>query len=542
MRVRPAAIVALVAAGALVLSGCSAEKPKSGNEQRTIEISDATPAAVGEIDNVNWNLKYEPGSVDPVKGGNYAENEVIVNLCDSLMRQQPDFSIGDGLAKLTTPDDTHLVFDLNPDAKFWDGKPVTPEDVVYSLERHQNPELGSYYGGYFSNVSSIEATGDHQVTLTLSEPDALLSSVLATPAGAVLEKAFTEKAGDKNGSPSTGVMCSGPFSFGAWKPGTSLTIERNADYWDPELLPKAGQITFSFISDGSAFTSALKAGDVDGAYEVPWEAIDQLDGSDAGKLYFGNSNVICAMIVSAKDGPMADPRIRRALSLAIDREGLITQAFNGAALPTRAFAGEASWASAPDVYRKAWDALPALDQNVEEAKRLVEEAGSPKETITFAYASGASQYISTLYDEMQRAGKEIGLNIELKAIPIKTYQLLFGDEKTREGIDAFETDWNFDVPDPLSFYLNFQEGSGTNYGDYSNPEVNRLLGEAVHTLDGDARAKLVTEAQAKIMDDMAWIPLVLEVNALWQSKRITGAPTGFVQLNYPWAATVGAAE
>lgn len=537
----PIAIVALVAAGGLVLSGCSAEKPNSGNERRSIAISESTPAAAGEIENVNWNLKYEPGSLDPVKAGNYAENEVIVNLCDSLLRQQPDFSIGDGLGTLTTPDDTHFVFDLNPDAKFWNGNPVTPADVVFSLERHMIPELGSYYGGYFANVSSISATGEHQVTIALTEPDALLASVLATPAGAVLEQAFTEEAGDKNGSPSTGVMCSGPFSFGEWKPGTSLTIERNAAYWDPTLTPKAGQFTFSFISDGSAFTSALKAGDVDGAYEVPWEAIDQLEGSDAGTLYFGNSNVICAMIVSAKDGPMTDPRIRRALSLAIDREGIINEAFNGAALPTRAFAGEASWASAPEAYREGWDALPALDQDVEEAKRLVEEAGSPQETITFAYASGASQYISTMYDEVQRAGKEIGLNIELKAIPIKTYQLLFSDEKTREGIDAFETDWNFDVPDPLSFYLNFQEGSGTNYGNYSNPEVNGLLGDAVHTLDPVARAELVNEAQSAIMDDMAWIPLVLEVNALWQGNAITGAPTGFVQLNYPWAATIGAA-
>ena len=93
---------------------------------------------------------------------------MVALLCESLLRQAPDGSIGPGLATLSTTNDTTLVFTLKDGITFWDGNPVTPADVVYSLQRNTNTSLGGYFPAVFSRVSSIAATGSNQVTITLN--------------------------------------------------------------------------------------------------------------------------------------------------------------------------------------------------------------------------------------------------------------------------------------------------------------------------------------------------------------------------------------
>src|SRR5260370_17922036 len=88
-------------------------------------------------------------------------------MCESLLKQSPDGAIGPGLATLSTPSPTKLVFTINKDAKFWDGTPVTPADVVYRLHRNRDTPLGGFYGLLFSRVASITPTAADQVPITL---------------------------------------------------------------------------------------------------------------------------------------------------------------------------------------------------------------------------------------------------------------------------------------------------------------------------------------------------------------------------------------
>ncbi|GAS87732.1 ABC transporter substrate-binding protein [Mycolicibacterium brisbanense] len=525
-----------------LLAGCSSgQRPQAGAGQ--IDYTTTSPAATGHLDKVTWNLQYEPSSLDPVHSGNYAENQVIANLCDTLLRVPPtDASkIDPALAtKASNPTPTDWVYDLNPAAKFWDGTAVTPEDVIFSLMRNKDTSLNSYYAEAFTQVKSIDKTGDHQITVHLNTPNAEFNRAMASPAGTVVKQAYAQAQGDKYGSPTGGAMCSGPFRFGSWTPGKDLTIQRNPNYWDTSLAPKVDNVTFTFIGDGATLANALLSGQVDGSYQLPWDGLGRLSSSSVGSVYYARSPIVFSLIISAESGPLKDPKIRRALALSLDRDGIISNAFAGAALPVKALATPQTWTYAKDVYSKAYDDLPALTQNLDEAKKLVSEAGSPKDEIVLAYAGGASQYVATIFDSIQQTGKQIGLNITLKPIPVKTYNSIFGDASLQKGVDAFETDWYPDLNDPLSWYGMFVKGASSLTFGYDNPTVNSSLTEARATSDDTARAQLVTKGQQQIMADLPWIPVAEEANTLFMNKRVTGAPVSFVQLSYPWAALLGA--
>ncbi|MBN9613242.1 MAG: ABC transporter substrate-binding protein, partial [Actinobacteria bacterium] len=135
-------------------------------------LATTTTPGTENVDRVTWNLPYEPLSLDPMLTFNYAENTVDANLCDSLLRMNPDLTTGPGLAeKVDTPDDTTLVYTIRDGVKFWDGTPLTPADVVYSIDRQSGANnADSYYSEYFTSVKSVQQTGAHEVTVHLSKP------------------------------------------------------------------------------------------------------------------------------------------------------------------------------------------------------------------------------------------------------------------------------------------------------------------------------------------------------------------------------------
>ena len=129
---------------------------------------------------------------------------------------------------------------LKDGVTFWDGKPMTADDVVFSLGRARDAKLGGFYPQVFARVKDIKATGPLEVTITMTEPDYWFRSELSGPAGVVLEKAFVEAAGEKFGTVDGGTMCTGPYKLDSWKTGEGVTIVKNDTYWDtakPAMSP-----------------------------------------------------------------------------------------------------------------------------------------------------------------------------------------------------------------------------------------------------------------------------------------------------------------
>src|SRR5215469_2893002 len=187
-------VAAAATAAALALAACgrsvSGGGGTAGNLSPTKGLVVTTTPGTKPVSLVTWAVYRDVNSLDPIFAFDYPENTAISLMCESLLKQAPDGSIGPGLATMSTPSPTTLVFTINKAATFWDGKPVTPADVVYSLGRGMNTSLGGFYGQVFTRVKSIAATGSDQVTITLKQPDYWLPGELASMPGIVIEKAF----------------------------------------------------------------------------------------------------------------------------------------------------------------------------------------------------------------------------------------------------------------------------------------------------------------------------------------------------------------
>ncbi len=534
--------LALLAVGALALSGCSGERDRTTTELKPAELLTTTPAATSELDHVTWNSPYgEPSSLDPIKAFNYPENTVVSNLCESLVQLQPDFSIKPNLAaSYEQPTPTTIVFDLRDDVTFWDGAPMSAEDVAFSLRRHLDPDEGSYWASsQTENIASVEATGEHQVTITLKTPDATLLSELTGPLGVVVEEKQRKAAGADYGNPQAGVMCTGPFEVGSWKQGSSIVLKRNESYWNADHRTKSAEVEISFILDPTAIANALESGEIDGSYDVPVSAVAQLGDNGAGKLYLGRSMQQMA-IISTGTGPFGDTAVRRALALATDREAIAQGVYHGTAEPAESLIPDGAWTYGDSVFSAARKDLPSLAHDVEAAKAELEKAEvDTSAPIKIAYPSERTFY-ADIINELARAGKEIGLQVEPVGVPSAQFGAFFSDPKAREGYDAFVTTNYMTSPDPLG-QLNTlaHTGGGQNYAGFSDPAIDALLHQANATADPDQRAEATVKAEQAIMERLPSLPIVDLAVRLYLNDKVTGVPASFVYMSYPWAADLG---
>jgi peptide/nickel transport system substrate-binding protein len=545
-RPRRAATALTITIALLAAAACSSGGDGRGAGTTAPASSGRTvlaPPAKGQIDGFTWALPFEAVSLDPIKSWNYPENTILANLCESVVHLTPDLKLEPGLAsRIDTSDPTKVVLTVRDGVTFWDGSPMTAADVTFSLNRNLQPNLGGYFPAFWRNVASVATTGPSEVTITLKQPDVLFWKTLAMASGAVSRRAYVEQQGKAYGTPQGGLLCTGPFKLDSWTPGRSVVITRHDGYWNPELRPKAGRVELRAVTDQAALANALMTGEIDGTFHAPVAAIRRLETSGAGTLYRGASTLAQGLIPRL-DGPLGDARIRRALSMALDRSVISEQAWGGAASPLSSIAPPTTWGYARDVFARAYDELgikPTAD--LEAAKALVREAGAPTETIT-VWSSAENRPAVTTINYVADVARELGINMKVQTVPLQVYSTWAYDRRARAKTGLFHTIWWTDLAEPLQALWPLVEPEGSsNFYRYRNPAAVEPLTRAFAEADDTARARLVTEAQRVMFaEDVIWIPLTNVATLAWMSKRITGGPVSIPAAFYtPWAASVGA--
>lgn len=547
---RVARTVALITVGMLGLTACAGVSGNAGvgSNRGPLKSEDLlvdTPDPSGEIASVNWNLPFgEPSSLDPIKAFNYPENTVVANLCEPLLQVKPDFSIEPNLASsFEAKSPQEYVYQIRDDVTFWDGSDMTMEDVIWSLERHRNPEESSYWAGAVTdNIQSIEQTGDWELTIKLKNPDMTFNSYMVTPIGAVVQKKHREKQGENYGTPTGQVMCTGPFSVEAWQQGQTLTLQRNDAYWNQDLLPKVQTMKFRFTVDEASISSSMRTGELDGSYDVPLGSLPSLSTAESGELYYGVSTQIVAVIATGS-GSLGDPAVRRALSLATDKQAIADAVFHGTAAPSASLIPNGGWTYGSEIFEQGRVGLPKPEVNLDLAKEELKEANVDlSATVRIAYPAERMFYADIL-SEMSNAAAKLGFTLEPVGIPSSQFGAMFSDEAARSQYDGFVTYNYMDVADPLSHLRNImQTAGGSNYNNYSDAKTDELILKALAEPDDERRAELTNELQQIAMHEMPWIPLVDPATRLYMSDEITGVPASFSYIYYPWAVEVGVKE
>ncbi len=546
MAVRSRRRMALVAVAALCLavpacgrSVSSTQGSGSGIVSPTKGLVATTPAGSKPVQSVVWAVYRDVNSLDPIFAFDYPENTADSLMCESLLLQAPGGALRPGLATVSTPSPTTMVFTLRPGVKFWDGNPVTPADVVYSLDRNTDPKLGGFYGAVFSRVSSIAATGSNQVTITLKQPDYWLEGELASMPGIIIEKSFAQQQGKNYGTPAGKIMCTGAYMFKSWNPGVGVVAVANPHYWNSSATPLVKQITIKGAPDVSAFTSAMLTDGIQGSYSFALPTLDQLKNSSSVKVYQGPGWSTDAFIISSFKGALGDVRVRQALSMALNRQGIINSVYRGAALMPRWLSNPGTFGYGTSVFAAAYNSSPVLTQNIAAARKLVQQAGATGKTITIGTSSQLAN-IAAVTGAYQAAGQAIGLKVALKSVSAQNFINFFTDPKARAGIDGFPTVNYGDYADPAALLSTLVLPDGSqNYDNFNDPKITSALEQARGTADPAKRAALVAQAEKLTIQQMPWIPNAQPTSLLVLNKSLTGAVSSFAYMFAPWANQLG---
>lgn len=543
--------LAATAAAALALAACGRSAPGTSNNNGggnnggttispTKGLVVSTTPGTKPVSSVTWAVYRDVNSLDPIFAFDYPENTADSLMCESLLKQSPDGSIGPGLATVSNPSPTTFVFTIQPGAKFWDGHPVTPADVVYSLDRAMSPKLGGFYTLVFSRVKSIAATGSNQVTISLKQPDYWLEGELASMPGIVIEKAFAQKEGKKYGTPSGSIMCTGAYMLKSFVPGVGVTAVPNPHYWQPSVKPLVKQIIIKGVASDTELTSGLSTGAIQGTFTSGGlSTLPQLKAGNAVNIYNGDGWSTDAFIVDNLKGVLGDVRVREALSLALNRQAIVANVYKGAALIPHWLSNPGVFGYGKTVFDKAYNASPAMAYNLAKAKKLIKEAGATGKTFTI----GTSQQIANIAavtGAYQAAANAIGLKTVLKNVSAQNYINFFIDPKARAGTDGFLTVNYGDYADPAALLSTLVvPGGSQNYDNFDDKQILNWLETARSTADPNARAALVAKAEQRAAQILPWIPNVQPTNLLILSKNLTGSTASFAYMFAPWANSLG---
>lgn len=546
----------MAAAAALVLlaAACSANSHTSATPTTDVISAVSTyGAAKGNLASLTWDLPFgEPNTVDPPNTADYSSSLIAANLCDPLLRLNPNYSISPNLATYTQPNSLTLIFNIRRGVTFWDGSPVTSADVVWSLQHSASPSTAVSF--LYTNVKSITATGPYQVTVKFTRPDSLFLFEMSSFSGMVQEKHFAERAGSKLGTAAGKIMCSGPYELTSWTPGTGMTLTANPHYWNPADSARAHTIHILFDTDSTSIAQALISGQLDGAYEVPPAVIPRLRTARSGKLIFGApTQLYLTLSVARSTSVLASLDIRKALWMTINRQALASAAYSGAATPNYTQMNVDSWnnGSWPAAAQKIWSTAYAGFERQEQswgtpaaisaAKTLAAKAGYHGQPIVLATLAGDAT-LAEVAGLIQGWAQEAGLNVQIKPLQPLAYDNASYSAQYRTGLDLLlGTSFNV-APNPLEpMGLTYTPGDPYNYTNYSNPQVTADINAALATSNLVEQARLLTNAQS-IYEPAYWSQTLLQFDEiLFLKNGLGGATASFAYLNEPSLALIGKA-
>ncbi len=468
-------------------------------------------------------LAEDPDLLDPDQARSFVGRIVFASLCDKLVDITPDLEIIPQLATgwAWSDDGMALTMDLRKGVTYQDGTPFDAASVAANIDRSQNlPE--SRRKSELNSVESVDVLSPTQVKFNLKAPDATLLAQLADRAGMMMSPTAFEAAGlDFANNP----VCSGPFSFGDRVQQDRIVLNKYEGYWNADAI-NFDTVTFLPIPDATVRLANVRSGDLD--------MLERLNATDA-KSVKDDANLTYAQAVSlgyqgitvnlangaGAGSPIGDSKlVRQAFSWALDREAINQVVFDGAfAAGNQPFPPTSPW------YNKD---IPVPPRDVDKAKALLAEAGydAPVDVELTVSNAPVNQQLGQV---IQAMATEAGFNVTLKSTEFAT--LL-----SAQSAGDYMTDqigWSGRVDPDGNIYSFVVTGGGLNDNKYSNPEIDKLLGEARTSTDIATRKKYYDEASV-ILDDE--LPIIYLYHQTWiwalnnNVKGYTPYPDGMIRL------------
>ncbi|MEI0487566.1 peptide ABC transporter substrate-binding protein [Brachyspira intermedia] len=469
------------------------------------------------------NVGPEPQTIDPTLNSAIDGSMYIIHAFEGLATKDKEGKIVGGVAESWDISDngTKYVFHIRSNAKWSDGKPVTANDFVYSWRRATDPKTAANYSYQMEPLKNakkitagempvdslgVKALDDNTLEVTLEAPIPYFDQLMAYPVYFPLRQDIIEANPDSwTMSPET-YIGNGPFKMTERSIDDRIVMEVNTNYWNiSAIVPK--KLIFVLMDNGTSVVAGIKEGSIYFSDRVPTQDMDVL--KEEGYLQIKPYLALYYYSLNNTNDTLKDVRVRKALSLAIDRNYIVEQVTRGGQIPAAAVVpalisdvsgsfrtnGGDYYSVKPEDYTK----------NVEEAKKLLAEAGYPdgQGFPVLDFKTNPGEHTS-IFEAIQQMWKN---NLGIDSTISSEEWAVFQQTRLDKSYVIARNAWVGDYDDPMTFLGMFLSHSAQNVECYNSPQYDALLAQASSTGDNNVRMPILHKAEDLFMSEMPIIPL-----------------------------------
>ncbi len=487
----------LAAAMALSLAACGGNQENNGSGGGT---------AGGYKNTLTWAQGADVTSLDPHQGKETPAVQVNTQIFDTLVTVDPETNevVPQIAESWEQTDDQTYVFKIREGIKFHDGSDLTAEDVKFSLDRARNSAAVSYIVNF---IEEVTVDDDHTVTVKTTAPYAPTLRNLAIPFAAIVPKAVVEA--DENAFIQNPVG-SGPYKFVEWNHGDHVTLKAFDDYYAGK--PETENLIMKVIPETSQRTIALETGEVDLAYDLAVNDIPKVNSDDKLTVYEIPSLTCWYVSMNMNKKPFDNPKVREAMSMAIDRQTIIDTINAGSGQTADAII-------APAVF--GYYSTGVKEYNPTKAKELLAEAGYPNGFSTTLWVNDNQSRIE-MCQAIQAMLLEVGVQCNLEVLEFGS----FISRTTAGDHDLAYFGWTTSSGDADYSYYSLehstQQGAAGNRSFLADPDVDKLIEEARSNTNEEERKELYKELAIKLDEINNNIPVYYSSINVGANKKVEG--------------------
>ena len=563
MKMRNIAAAAMAGALAVSLAACGSSA-STGTANATGEAADAAEAGSTGF---TVQLGPNPETLDPALNAAIDGGNTLITIEEPLLIIDENNEVQPGQAESYEVSDDGLTwtFHMRDGLKWSDGSDLTAADFEYSFKRLASPDTAAPYAetvvgmidGYQDAIGNPDEDGNtttdpdwdalnvhasedgKTLTVQLSYPCSYFDKLASFVATSPVQQATVEANGDAWCTEPDTYVCNGPYMITEWTPSERIVLSKNPYYvggWDSSKIV-SDTITLLLLEDSSASYAAYNSGEAQLVKDVPTDEIPSLTrAEDGGDFYLDEIMGTYYITLNDQKEPFTDVRVRKALSLAIDRDYVANTIMQGIYTPATALVGPGIVDNEGYFMDNANGGEPYIgddyEANLEEAKQLMAEAGYPdgEGFPTITYSANDAGYHIPVAEYLQQAWGELGITMNIDKVEWSSFIPM----RRAGDYDVSRNGWSMDYNDPSNMLELFTTNNGNNDGKYANPAFDQVI-EDSRVADKAAHFEKLHEAEDILMNDAACIP-VAYYNDFWlQSPSLKGtwhSPYGYWYLQY----------
>ena len=556
--------VAGVGAAALGLAACGGSKSGS---TATSGTASSAGSSTGSVSTAGFTVQYgsNPETLDPALNSAVDGGNTIITVFETLLiiNENNEAVPGQAESWTTSEDGLTWTFTMRDGLKWSDGTDLNAKDFEYSFKRMADPDTAAPYAetclgmidGFEEAAGFPDADGNPTVepnldalnvkasddgktlTIVLAYPCSYFDKIVAFAAMSPVQKATVEANGDAWCTSPDTYVCNGPFMITEWTPSERIVLTKNPNYvggWDSSKIVSES-ITLLLLEDSSASFAAYNSGEAQLIKDVPTDEIPSLTkAEDGGDFYVDTILGTYYVSLNLKRDAFKDAKVRRALSLAIDRDYVANTIMQGTYSTADSIVGPGIVDENGYFHDNGNAPYISADYeaNLAEAKKLLADAGYPNGEgyPTLEYSTNDAGYHVPLAEYLQQAWSDLGITLTINKMEWSS----FTAARRAGEYDVARNGWVMDYNDPSNMIELFTTTNGNNDGKYSNPEFDAAV-EASKVADKSVHFQKLHEAEDILMEDAACIP-VAYYNDFWlQSPSLKGtwhSPYGYWYLQY----------